>query len=135
MNILKLEKRGMDFRADDERVAGSDIGNYRVCTPSDLPVLARDGRVYWLEFTRATKYAYRKTHKITGKPLKHAIRETVTENAAHLSASFTGEDGFTYGDLALWRDAWENARPYTEAGILELVNRFSALRYDAIAFV
>lgn len=135
MNILKLEKRGMDFRTDDGRVTGSDIGNYRVCTPIDCPVPAKNGRAYFLEIMRADKWNWRKTNKRTGKPLKCAVKELLTSNAAHLTAQFTDEDGNSWGDVALWREAWEQGHPYTERGILDMVNAFAAQPYDAIEYV
>lgn len=134
MNILWLEKRGMNFRDNDERITGSDIGNYRVNTPT-YSIPAKNGRVYAIEVMRCDKWVWRKTHKVTGKPLKHAKRELVTSNAASLSAFYYDEDGLCCGDLAIWREANENTRPYTERGILDIVNSFAAQPYDAIRYV
>lgn len=134
MNILYLEKRGMDFRADDERVKDSDIGNYRVCT-GGYDILGKNGKRYCIEVMRGDKYVWRKTHKRTGKPLKHAKHELVTENAAYLDACWKDADGFCYKDLAVWRGVSDGSHPYTERGILDMVNSFAAVPYDAVRYV
>ena len=134
MNILKLEKRGCDFTANDERVKDSDIGNYRVTT-TGYDIHAKNGRDYFIEVIRTDRWNTRVTHKVTGKPLKHPKRELVTACAASLTACYIDEDGFCYADLALWREANEKTRPYTIEGILDIVNTFAAVPYDAIEFV
>ena len=136
MNILYLEKRGCDFSPNDERVKASDVGNYRVTTPG-YTVPGKSGRTYCLEIIRSDKWNYRRTHKITGRTLKHTKRELVSTCAAGLTgACYIDEtDGCCYGDLNLWRESDTNTRPYTLAGILDLVNSFAAIHYDAIEFV
>ena len=134
MNTLKLEKRGCDFNPFDSSVFSSDIGNYRVCT-GDYTVRAKNGKTYFLEFTHFDKYRYRSTHKRTGKPLKHPVRELVAACVAHVDACYIAEDGFCYGDIAVWRDCFDTPRPYTVAGILDIVNSIAAVPYDGIEFV
>ena len=135
MNILKLEKRGMDFAANDARVTGSDIGNYRVNT-GGYTVRAKDGLDYFIEVTRADKYAVRRVSKRTGKPLKRAVRELEAANIAYFSAWFIDpEDNICKGSIPWFSEAWKHPRPYTTQGILDIVNRFAAVPYDGIEFV
>ena len=89
---LYLEKRGGDFYDDERRLNElSDVGNFRVGI-YDYSIAAKNGRNYILEFGTYTRYTYRKTHKVTGKPLKHEIREIDIENALHIDTEFKREE-------------------------------------------
>lgn len=134
MATLRLEKRGCDFSPNDERVRGSDIGNHRVCT-GDFSIPAKNGRTYHIEFGWADKWQTRYTNKRTGKPLAHPVRELVAPCVAHLTACFRDEDGCCWGDSSLWHLAWDDPKPYTERGILDIVNAFAAVPYDRIEYV
>lgn len=134
MNTLKLEKRGCEFSPYDETVKGSDIGNYRVCTPFyDIP--AKNGRQYFLEIFHYDKYITRYTNKRTGKPLSRPVKELAALNVCAVNACFRDENGICYGDTSIWRENHETPRPYTEQGILDIVNSFSVNHYDAIEYV
>jgi hypothetical protein len=134
MNILKLEKRGCDFSENDLAVAASDIGNHRLCTPG-FTVPAKNGKAYFLEFTHGNKWRTRTTNKRNGKPLKHPVRELVAHGIAFCDACYEDADGCCWRDNALWRAAYNEPRPYTEAGILDIVNSFAAEHYDRIEYV
>lgn len=133
MNILKLEKRGCDFFPNADATKRSDIGNYRVCT-GGYTVRAVNGNDYFLEFTMGTKWRTRTENKRTGKPLKHPVRELVAEGIAFLNACYEDADGWCLGDSSLYRAAYDEPRPYTVAGILDIVNSFAAVPYDGIEF-
>ena len=133
MNILKLEKRGMDFSPADEICKASDIGNHRLVT-GDYTIPAANGKTYYLEFLHSNKYQTRRTNKRTGKPLAHPVRELVAENIVCANAYFRDADGVCWGDPAVWRKSYDAPRPFTMAGILDIVNSFAAQHYDAIEF-
>lgn len=134
MNILKLEKRGCDFSPFDDTVRGSDIGNYRLVT-GDYSVPAANGMTYYLEFHHYDKWTTRRTNKRTGKPLARPVRELVANNVAGVSAYYLDDDGVCWGDVGVWEAAHDEPRPYTEAGILDIVNSFAAQHYDAIEYI
>lgn len=134
MNILKLEKRGCDFAPNDERVSASDIGNYRVST-TGYTVRAKDGKTYYLDLMRTDKWVRRTLNKRTGKPLKNPIRELVAPNIIGLWCAYMDEDGCAWGNGELERDIYGSGFPYTMRGILDAVNSFAAVPYDAIEFV
>lgn len=131
---LYLEKRGCNFFKGDRVNALSDVGNYRVCT-GDYNILGKDGRVYFLEFTHSTKYNYRTTHKVTGKPLKRTVKELVNENALSLDTCFQGTDSLYYRNGALESKFWDMNLDYTIANILAVVNEISADHYDSIKWI
>ena len=133
MNTLKLEKRGCDFSPFDERVRGSDVGNYRVCT-TDFNLPAKNGKTYHLEIFRGDKWQTRYTNKRTGKPLARPVRELIAPCVAFVNACYDDEDGICWGDTSVWKNAYNEPRPYTIAGILDLVNSIAAQPYDAIEF-
>ncbi len=134
MNILKLEKRGMDFIPNDERVRGSDIGNYRVCT-GDYTVRAKDGNTYFLDLMRTDAYTSRTLNKRTGEPLKHPVRELVAPNTVAMWCAYMDADGRAWGNAEMERDIYGSHFPYTVAGILDAVNSIAAVPYDGIEFV
>ena len=140
---LYLEKRGGDFYDDERRLNElSDVGNFRVGI-YDYSIKGKNGRNYILEFGTYTRYTYRKTHKVTGKPLKHEIREIERENALHIDTQYEREetreiDGkkfmCAYRDLNLEEDINNKKLSYTLADILKVVNYISAEQYTEIAF-
>ena len=131
-NVLFLEARGCYFWEDDESVAGLDVGNYRVCTCDFLP--AKNGRAYFMEFSRYDRRETRKTHKITGKPLKHPKTEITVKNALHLSTQFDDERG-SWADVKIAREIHDKKRIYTKDSILTTVNEISIKQYDEIIIV
>ena len=134
MNILKLEKRGMDFSPADEICKASDIGNHRLVT-GDFTIPAANGKTYYLEFTHYNKFNYRKTNKRTGKPLARPVRELVAPNVVCTNAFYVDDKGVCWGDLNVWRKSYDAPRPYTMDGILDIVNSFAAQHYDALEIV
>ena len=140
---LYLEKRGGDFYDDERRLNQlSDVGNFRVGI-YDYSIKGKNGRNFILEFGTYTRYTYRKTHKVTGKPLKKAIREIELENALHIDTQYEREetreiDGkkfmCAYRDLKLEKDINNRKLHYTLADILKVVNYISAEQYTDIAF-
>ena len=137
---LKLEKRGCDFYANDPRHLQevSDIGNFRVgCY--DMSIEGKDGRKYLVEFSHWERYAYRTTHKVTGRELKHPIRELVNPNALHLDTQYDvmTESGIplSYRNLDLEHRIHDMNLDYTKAGILEAVNHISKDTYTDIEFI
>ena len=118
------------------------MGNFRVGI-YDYSIKGKNGRSYILEFGTYTRYTYRKTHKVTGKPLKHEIREIDIENALHIDTEFEREetrefDGkkfmCSYRDLKLEEEIYNMNLHYTLADILKVVNYISAEQYTDIAF-
>lgn len=133
MNILKLEKRGMDFSPADEICKASDIGNHRLVT-GDYTIPAANGKTYYIEFMHTNKYTTRTTNKRTGKPLARPVRECVAQNIVCTNAYYIDKDGVCWGDTSVWKKSYDAPRPYTMAGILDIVNSISAQHYDAIEF-
>lgn len=140
---LYLEKRGGDFYDDERRLNQlSDVGNFRVGI-YDYSIKGKNGRNYILNFGTYTRYTYRKTHKVTGKPLKHEIKEVEMENALHIDTQYKREetreiDGkkfmCSYRDLKLEEEIYSMKLSYTLADILKVVNYISAEQYTDIAF-
>ena len=134
MNYLFLEKRGMNFVAGDPINKESDVGNYRVCTP-DYNVPGRDGKMYFVEICRYDKRVMRRTNKRNGMPLKRPVMETVMNNACAVDVCFTDPETGSWKDCNISRRAMETPRKYTIENILAIVNEFSAIHYDNVAFV
>ena len=134
MNILKLEKMGCDFSPFDDSVKNSDIGNYRVTT-GDFNVPAKNGETYFLEFSRYDKWQTRYHNKRTGKPLARPVRELVAPCVTSVSAYFEDDERVCWGDVSVWKIAYNEPRPFTKQGILDIVNSIAAQHYDAIEFV
>lgn len=133
MKTLYLEKRGCDFFANDNTTVNSDIGNYRVGV-YDYSIHGKNGKDYILEFCHWTRYEYRKTHKITGRPLKHPVKELKNLNALLLNTQYENECG-CFCDLSLESITHEKNPSYTLADILAVVNEISAENYDNIEFI
>ena len=112
-SILYLEKRGCNFMPGDKTTAFSDIGNYRVSTPG-YTVRGKDGRQYFLEFTR--DYRYRR--------------------ALFMDICYQDKDGVTRSNLDIKFNEFRNEKhPFTVSGILQAVNIFAAVKYTAIEFI
>lgn len=131
MKKLILERRGCDFWPGETRTAGSDIGNFRVCTPAGVLVPGKDGRSYILEFTHWERYRYRTTHKRTGAPLKHPVKELVNINALHIDTQYDDDRG-SWRNLELEQEIHAAGLDYTRAGILAAVNMIAAEPYTEI---
>lgn len=132
MNVLKMEKRGCDF-FEKRLYDVSDIGNYRITTAGKIPW--RDGREMFLEISRWDKYIWRTTYKKDPtKELLKPVRECVARNVAYIANEFDNERG-SWRDTKLERDMNEEPVPYTSQGVLDAVNRYAAVHYDAIEFV
>lgn len=132
MAILYLERRGCEFFGGDYKE--SDIGNYRVTTPGEI-IPGKDGKMYCVEFGVYDRYDYRKTHKITGKPLKHSKRELTMTCAMSLDTQYTDVNGMSWCNLELETEFYKNPRKYTAENILEFVNSISTEHYDSIVYV
>ena len=132
-NYLLLEKRGCNFFAEDQN-RGSDVGNYRVCTPyKSIP--GKNGRTYFLEFTlwrNRTKLRY--THKRTGKPLKNPVPEIINPIGLHLDTSFQ-EGDYSYRDIKLEAQISAENPSFTVSDILRVTNDISTEHYDGIKWV
>ena len=134
MNTLFLEKRGCNFMKTDPVCNESNVGNYRVCTP-DYIVPGRDGKTYFVEICRYDKRVMRRTNKRNGMPLKRPVMETVMNNACAVDVCFTDPETGSWKDCNISRRAMETPRKYTIENILAIVNEFSAIHYDNVAFV
>ena len=138
---LILEKRGCDFYTAEMREC-SDVGNYRVGV-YDYSIKGKDGRDYIIEFGECTHYNYRKIHKITGKPLKRAIREVVVPHGLHLDTEYERDEVDAYSGRK-WKSSWRNSKleqeiwemhlPYTLESILKVVNYISVDEYTDVKF-
>ena len=135
---LYLEKRGCDFFDDDTSVSFSDVGNYRVCTPSEC-IKGKDGRTFFLEFTSGAHRRTRYTNKITGKPLKHPKQDVIIERGIFLDTQYSvpTENGYSmsYRDCKIERNVFEKHLPYTLENILAITNEISEDNYTNIVFV
>lgn len=125
MHTLLLERRGCEFneRIDPALAEESDIGNYRVCTPG-YDILAKNGRRYFLEFTR-----------YDAKALKRKNYGTVMENALHIDSAFEVEGEGCFRDLELESFFHEVPVKFTTQNILATVNEIAAEPYDTIKYV
>lgn len=130
---LYLKKMGCDFWHDDKICMVSDVGNYRVRTLDEC-IKGKDGNIYFLEFTQGTKYVYRKTHKKTGKPLKHEVKEIILEHALLLDTEFTNDKG-CWRNCKLEEEIHKTPLLYTLENILKVVNKISVDTYISIEFV
>lgn len=132
-NYLLLEKRGCNFFAEDQN-RGSDVGNYRVCTPYER-IPGKNGRTYFLEFTlwrNRTKLRY--THKRTGKPLKNPVPEIINPIGLHLGTEFE-EGDLSYRDIKLEERISAENPSFTVSDILRVTNDISTEHYEDIKWV
>ena len=131
-NVLYLKKMGLDFW--DDEPAKSDINNYRVRTP-DETIPGKDGRMYFLEFSLwRDRKQVRYTHKITGKPLKHAKFDIINPCGMAIDTEFTNERG-SWRNYTLEKALSDKNYSYTQADILAAVNEISTETYTKIIFV
>jgi hypothetical protein len=131
-NVLYLKKMGLDFWKDEP--AQSDINNYRVRTLGET-IPGKDGRMYFLEFSlwRDRKRS-RYTHKITGKPLKHAKFDIINHCGMAIDTEFTNDSG-SWRNCTLESKLNEKNYSYTQADILKAVNEISTNTYTKIIFL
>lgn len=130
-NVLYLKKMGLDFW-DDEPVK-SDVNNYRVRTLGET-IPGKDGRMYFLEFSLwRDRKQVRYTHKITGKPLKHAAFDIINSCGMAIDTEFTDDRG-SWRSCTIEKALNEKNYSYTQADILAAVNEISATTYTKIIF-
>ena len=132
-NYLLLEKRGCNFFVGDQS-CGSDVGNYRVCTPYER-IPGKNGRTYFLEFSLWRNRAkIRYSNKRTGKPLKNPVREIINPIGLHLDTEFE-EGDLSYRDLKLEERISAENPSFTLSDILRVTNDISTEHYDGIKWV
>ena len=130
-NVLYLEKAGLDFWKDEP--VKSDINNYRVRTHGET-IPGKDGNMYYLEFTLwRDRKQVRYTHKITGKPLKHAAFDIINRCGMAIDTEFTNARG-CWANLQLEKEINAKNYSYTQADILAAVNEISTNTYTKIIF-
>ena len=130
-NVLYLKKMGLDFWKDEP--VKSDINNYRVRTLGET-IPGKDGRMYFLEFSLwRDRKQVRYTHKITGKPLKHAKFDIINPCGMAIDTEFTNDDG-CWRNYTLEKTLSEKNYSYTQADILAAVNEISTITYTKIVF-
>ena len=132
-NVLFLEKRGCNFWDDSPESRASDVGNYRVCTHGES-VPMKNGGKYFFEFSLwRDRKQERKTHKVTGKPLKHPKMETINPFALAINTEFS-RDGGSWRDCAMETQLYEKNYSYTLHDILEVINGVSTATYNKVIF-
>jgi hypothetical protein len=131
-NILYLKKMGIDFWKDEK--VKSDLNNYRVRTLGET-IPGKDGKMYFLEFSLwRDRKQVRYTHKITGKPLKHAAFDVINHCGMAIDTEYTNDRG-SWRNCTLEQKLSEKNYSYTQAGILAAVNEISVNTYTKIVFV
>ena len=124
---------------------GTDLNYHRLTTIEDVNIIF-DGvqRDLYFEFGHWTRYTYRTTNKRTGAPLKKAVRELVNANALHIDTYFETEEtnpaGYTFKLgrrlSALEKiEIYDKNRDFTRANILDLINKYSTVKYDAVVII
>ena len=131
-STLYLKKMGIDFWKDEN--VKSDLNNYRVRTLGET-IPGKDGKVYFLEFSLwRDRKQVRYTHKITGKPLKHAAFDIINHCGMAIDTEYTNDRG-SWRNCTLEQKLNEKNYSYTQAGILAAVNEISTNTYTKIVFV
>jgi hypothetical protein len=131
-SVLYLKKMGLDFWEDEP--VKSDINNYRVRTLGET-IPGKDGKMYFLEFSLwRDRKQIRYTHKITGKPLKHATFDIINHCGMAIDTEFTDQYG-SWRNCAIEKAINEKNYSYTQADILNAVNEISTNAYTNIVFV
>ncbi len=128
---LYLERRGCEFLQSDPACDKSDVGNYRLVTPG-YTVKGKNGLDYCIELSKCEHYRYITKNK-NGTVRKHPKKELLHDCTFTASFCYQNERG-CWGDLDADRLIWEACADYTEAGILEQINRISAEQYDSIIY-
>ena len=131
-NILYLKKMGLDFWSGE--TIKSDVTNYRVRTLGES-IRGKDGKMYFLEFSLwRDRKQVRYTHKVTGKPLKHAKFDIINPCGMAIDTEFTDKLG-SWRNYTLEKAISEKNYSYTQADILAVVNEISKDNYTKIVFV
>ena len=131
-NTLYLKKMGIDFWKDEN--VKSDLNNYRVRTLGET-IPGKDGKMYFLEFSLwRDRKQVRYTHKITGKPLKHAAFDIINHCGMAIDTEYTNDRG-SWRNCTLEQKLNKKNYSYTQAGILAAVNEMSTNTYTKIVFV
>ena len=90
--------------------------------------------MYFLEFSLwRDRKQIRYTHKITGKPLKHAKFDIINPCGMAIDTEFTNDNG-SWRNYTLEKAISEKNYSYTLADILAAVNDISAETYTSIIF-
>ncbi len=89
--------------------------------------------MYFLEFSLCRdRKKVRRTHKITGKPLKHAHYDIINRQGLRVRTQYTNENGASYGNIRLEKELYQENYSYNIADILKVVNRISTEHFDNI---
>ena len=115
--ILKLEKRGCDFRPNSEEAKLSDLTNFRLCgiIKSDL---------FDAKHERVSDYFIEICSNIQHNKFRNGMY-------SFFRNCYNAADGMCYGDLE--KDG-QTDKP-TKAGILEYINRIFETNYTDIEIV
>ena len=115
--ILKLEKRGCDFRENSEEAKLSDLTNFRLCgvIKSDL---------YNAKHERVSDYFIEICSNIQHNKFRNGMY-------SFFRNCYNAVDGMCYGDLE--KDG-QTDNP-TKAGILEYINRVFETNYTDVEIV
>jgi len=140
---LYLREMGMD----DQNIPG-DIKNHRirVIERIDIAYKRRVIRNFFFEFTAVNpRYTYRTTNKITGKPLKHAVKEIANINGIGIDTQFEIEEIYSQHDKHVFQASYRHGEmekelyaanySYTRADILRIINLFALENYNNIVLV
>lgn len=136
---LYLREMGMN----DNSIPG-DIHNHRirVIERIDIAYKHKVYRKFFFEFTSCKRYKYRKLNKITGKPLKHEIREIENVNGIGIDTEFDQEEydgrmiyNASYRLSKMESELWNENFSYTRADILRIINRFAIEKYNNLVLV
>lgn len=117
MTILRLEKRGMDFRKDSEEAKASDLTNFRLCG-----IIKTD--LYDAKHERVSDYFI----EISSNIQHNRIRDGMY---SFFRNCYNAADGMCYGDLE--KDG-QTDNP-TKVGILEYINRVFKTNYTDVEIV
>ena len=129
---------------DDNNIT-TDIKNHIVRVIENIDIIYK-GKKYnmFFEFWQCTHWNYRTTNKRTGAPLKKPVQEIILKDALHLDTQFeelqgTWADGApyyaSYRKSDLEQEIWNEHHKYTQADILEIINRYAIEKYDCIEFI
>lgn len=147
-NYLYFECRGMN----DNKIPG-DIKNHRIDIMEKIDIVF-EGKPYkmFFEFTTGTRFNYRKTHKITGKPLKHIVKECINNNGLWTDTQFEQPETGRYWDekercykTYNYESSWRLSKldrvshdenlSFCKHDILNLINRFSVKKYKGVILI
>lgn len=122
---LYLEKRGCDFSADDETARQeSDLENYRLF----LEFIDKEGRRVCGDVGRG----YVRESRWNERQQKREWNKIISHNGLYVHWQYENYKGcFGYPGA----DGGQSQGRYRKADVLALVNRFSAVQYDAVEIV